>query len=88
MRFKINEYDTIETGRYNGKFQIKIGRVGKDDKFYQDFKIVKKKDGSEIKVPVTMTFDNDDDATHLFYLCECELKGLDHEKVETPDIPF
>ena len=88
MRFKINEYDTIETGRYNGKFQIKIGRVGKDDKFYQDFKIVKKKDGSEIKVPVTMTFDNDDDAYQCFDLCAIELKGVERTQIDISDCPF
>ena len=88
MRFQINAYDTIETGRYNGKFQIKIGRVGKDDKFYQDFKLAKKKDGTEIKVPVTMTFDRDSDVSKFFDVCEIELKGVDNPKVETPDIPF
>lgn len=30
MQIKINNYDTVETWRYNGKFQIKLGKAGKD----------------------------------------------------------
>ena len=68
MQIKINEYDTIETGRYNGKWQIKAGRV-KDGKFYPDFKQIKKKDGSMINVPVSLTFDKDEDAIEFLKAC-------------------
>jgi hypothetical protein len=85
MQTKINQYDSAETGRYNGKWQIKVGRVGKDEKFYQDFKSVKKKDGTEIKVPVAMTFDTDDDARAFLNMC---LTELNEDKPPIQDVPF
>lgn len=75
MRIKINDYDTIETDRYKGMYQIKLGRVGKDDKFYQDFKVIRKQDGSEIKVPVTLTFKTDADFLSFVCVCENEVTG-------------
>jgi hypothetical protein len=65
MQIKINNYDSVETGRYNGKFQIKLGKIGKEEKFYQAFMQVKKKDGSEINVPVCLTFESDEDAANF-----------------------
>lgn len=73
MQIKVNDYDSVETGRYNGKWQIKAGRV-KDGKFYPDFKQIKKKDGSMMNIPVTITFDRDEDAVEFFKLC---VKDLD-----------
>ena len=84
MKTKINQYDSVETSRYQGKWQIKIGRVGKEEKFFQDFKLAKKKDGTEIKIPVSLTFDTDADALAFLKSCLAELEN------EQPvgDIPF
>lgn len=89
MQIKINEYDTIETGRYNGKWQIKAGRV-KDGKFYPDFKQIKKKDGSMINVPVSLTFDSESDKMAFLRMCAdemgCEL--VEKQPQPTEDVPF
>lgn len=69
MQLKINQYDTVETGTYNGKWQIKVGRVDEHGKFWPHFQSIKKKDGSQINVPVTLTFDSDSD--RLDFLCMC-----------------
>lgn len=82
MQIKINNYDTVETGRYNGKFQIKLGKVGKDDKFYQAFMQVKKKDGSVLNVPVCLTFETDVDAVEFLKSCANELN------IPQADVPF
>jgi hypothetical protein len=65
MQIKINQYDSVETGRYNGKYQIKLGKIGKEDKFYQAYMQVKKKDGTEINVPVCLTFERDEDVVNF-----------------------
>jgi hypothetical protein len=82
MQIKINNYDSVELGRYNGKFQIKLGKVGKEEKFYQAFMQVKKKDGSEINVPVCLTFESDDDAKNFIKSVAQEI-GL-----SLNDVPF
>jgi len=84
MQVKINAYDSISTGRYQGKWQIKVGRIGKEDKFFQDFKIAKKKDGTEIKIPVSLTFDTDKEAMDFLKSCLAELEN----EQPVQDIPF
>lgn len=83
MQIKINKYDVVETGRYNCNFQLKLGKLGKKDgKFYQYFMSIKKQDGSQQTIPVTLTFDSDDDAKSFFKKC--------YEAIETKteDVPF
>jgi hypothetical protein len=58
MQLKINQYDTVETGEYNGKWQIKVGRVDQEGNFRPHFQSIKKKDGSQINVPVSLTFED------------------------------
>jgi hypothetical protein len=75
MQIKINEYDTIETGRYNGKWQIKPGRVDQNGIFRPDFKQIKKKDGTTQAIPVSITFDKDEDAIEFFKACVKDLEA-------------
>ena len=92
MQLKINTYDTIETGEYNGKWQIKVGRVDQEGKFWPHFQSIKKKDGSQINVPVSLTFDSD--AERLNFI-ETIANESGYELIEKPqqppqetDVPF
>jgi hypothetical protein len=69
MQLKINQYDTVETGHYQGKWQIKVGRVDEHGKFWPHFQSIKKKDGSQINVPVSLTFDDYKDRIEFLSLC-------------------
>ncbi|HHT9136525.1 MAG: hypothetical protein PHE15_03675 [Dehalococcoidales bacterium] len=82
MQIKINQYDSVETGRYNGKYQIKLGKIGKEDKFYQAYMQVRKKDGTEINVPVCLTFEQDEDVANFIRSVAQEV-GL-----PSSDVPF
>lgn len=82
MQIKINQYDSVETGRYNGKYQIKLGKIGKEDKFYQAYMQVRKKDGTEINVPVCLTFEQDEDVVNFIRSVAQEV-GL-----PSSDVPF
>lgn len=86
MEIKVNQYSTLITDRYNGKYQIKVGSLWNDGQFHQDFKQIKKKDGSMQNIPVTITFDDDDTAKKFLLDCLQELG----EKKEPPqsDVPF
>ena len=92
MQLKINQYDTIETGEYNGKWQIKVGRIDQEGKFWPHFQSIKKKDGSQINVPVSLTFDSDND--RLVFLEMCAGEAGYELVVKTPqppqeiDVPF
>jgi hypothetical protein len=92
MQLKINQYDTVETGIYNGKWQIKVGRVDQEGNFRPHFQSIKKKDGSQINVPVTLTFDSD--AERLNFI-ETIANESGYELIEKPqqppqeiDVPF
>jgi hypothetical protein len=90
MQLKINQYDTVETGTYNGKWQIKVGRVDQEGTFRPHFQSIKKKDGSQINVPVTLTFEHDDDILAFLTLCAEEM-GFDIVRKQQPptdDVPF
>jgi hypothetical protein len=82
MQIKINQYDSVETERYNGKYQIKLGKIGKEDKFYQAYMQVRKKDGTEINVPVCLTFEQDEDVVNFIRSVAQEV-GL-----PSSDVPF
>lgn len=73
MQLKINQYDTVETGRFNGKWQIKVGRLDQEGNFKPHFQSVRKKDGSTLKVPVSLTFDTDADAVNFLNACAKDL---------------
>jgi hypothetical protein len=92
MQLKINQYDTVETGTYNGKWQIKVGRVDQEGKFWPHFQSIKKKDGSQINVPVTLTFDSDTDKFAFVDMCANEMGYKLVEKTQQPpqeiDVPF
>jgi len=92
MQLKINQYDTVETGEYNGKWQIKVGRVDQEGNFRPHFQSIKKKDGSQINVPVTLTFDSDDDRKNFIDMCCNELgykcTDPDPQPPEQSDVPF
>jgi len=95
MEFKINQYDSIITDRYNGKYQIKVGSVWTDGKFHQDFKKFRTKDGTEKSIPVTLTFEDDKTAEDLMVLCLTEvtgkivvLKSREPEQAPLDDVPF
>lgn len=58
MQIKINSYDTVETGHYQGKWQIKVGYISKEGAFKPYYKSIRNKDGSTTAVPVSLTFDD------------------------------
>jgi hypothetical protein len=92
MQLKINQYDTVETGHYQGKWQIKVGRVDQEGKFWPHFQSIKKKDGSQINVPVTLTFDSDTDKFAFVDMCADAMGYKLTEKIQQPpqesDVPF
>lgn len=65
MQIKINKYDTAKVGRYNGKFQIMVGREKEGGEFMPHFYEIKNKNGNKVNVPVTLTFDDDVDAINF-----------------------
>jgi len=91
MQLKINQYDTIETGEYNGKWQIKVGYINKNGEFKPYFKSVTNKDGSTRSVPMSLTFDSD--AERLNFI-ETIANESGYELIEKPqqppqeDVPF
>jgi hypothetical protein len=93
MQLKINQYDTVETGIYNGKWQIKVGRVDQEGNFRPHFQSIKKKDGSQINVPVTLTFDSNEDRFSFLSMCAKEagyMLAENNAKPQPPteDVPF
>jgi hypothetical protein len=92
MQLKINQYDTVETGTYNGKWQIKVGRIDQEGNFRPHFQSIKKKDGSQINVPVSLTFDSDNDRLVFLEMCADEMGYKLVEKTPQPpqesDVPF
>lgn len=73
MQVKINQYDTVETGRYNGKWQMKPGKLDQEGGFRPDFKSIKRKDGSSQSIPVSITFDTDANAIAFLKACIAEI---------------
>jgi hypothetical protein len=69
MQLKINQYDTVETGTYNGKWQIKVGYISKEGAFKPYYKSIRNKDGSTTAVPVSLTFDDYKDRIEFLSLC-------------------
>jgi hypothetical protein len=91
MQLKINQYDTVETGTYNGKWQIKVGYIIKNGEFIPYFKSVTNKDGSTRSVPVSLTFDSDTDKFAFVDMCADEMGYKLVEKTQQPpqeDVPF
>jgi hypothetical protein len=91
MQLKINQYDTVETGTYNGKWQIKVGYINKNGEFKPYFKSVTNKDGSTRSVPVSLTFDSDTDKFAFVDMCADEMGYKLVEKTQQPpqeDVPF
>ena len=90
MQLKINQYDTVEIGEYNGKWQIRVGYINKNGEFKPHFQAIRKKDGSEIKVPVSLTFDSESDKMAFLRMCAdemgCEL--VEKQPQPTEDVPF
>ncbi len=74
MQIKINKYDMAKVGRYNGKFQIVIGKEKGDGEFMPHFYQVKNKGGSKVNVPVTLTFEDDATAVGFINAVAAELK--------------
>lgn len=74
MQIKINKYDTAKVGRYNGKFQIMVGREKEDGEFMPHFYEIKNKNGNKVNVPVTLTFDDDADAVEFVKAVAAEIK--------------
>lgn len=90
MQLKINQYDTIETGEYNGKWQIRVGYVSKTGEFKPYFKSVRNQYGSTRSVPVSLTFDSDADIWTFLNGCADEHGYEVIEKKQQPkdDVPF
>ena len=104
MQLKINAYDTVETGEYNGKWQIRVGYINKNGEFKPYFKSVTNKDGSTRSVPMSLTFDDyktrieflnvcaeniGEDNMYAFLAHQADLHG--YELVKKPkqsDVPF
>jgi hypothetical protein len=74
MQIRINKYDTAKIGRYNGKFQVMIGREKEDGEFMPHFYQVTNKGGSKVNVPVALTFEDDATAVGFINAVAAELK--------------
>lgn len=86
METKVSKYQVLQTGRYNGQFQIMQGWMGNNG-FKPDFISKKQKDGTTKSFPASITFSDDPAAKDFFLFCLKELTGKEYaEKVE--DAPF
>lgn len=90
MEYQINKYDVVQSSYYKGKYQLKVGAMWADGKFYVDFKQIKKKDGSMQSIPVTLTFEDDDVAKKFFLDCLADLGNKQDVPEQPPlqDVPF
>ena len=80
METKVSKYQTLQTGRYNGQFQIMLGWVNKSGEFKPNFFSKRQKDGTEKSYPASITFEDDKTAIAFFRACLAELN--------TEDAPF
>ena len=80
METKVSKYQMLQTGRYNGQFQIMLGWENKSGEFKPNFFSKRQKDGTEKSYPASITFEDDATAAAFFRACLVELN--------TEDVPF
>ena len=86
METTISKYQVVQTGRYNGQFQIMQGWMGNKG-FKPDFISKKQKDGTEKVSPASITFSDDPAAVEFFLFCLKELTGKEYIE-KTDEAPF
>ena len=77
METKISKYQMLQTGRYNGKFQIIQGWENNKGEFKPNFITKRQKDGTEKSYPASITFEDDATAVAFFRACLAELNAED-----------
>ena len=75
METKVSKYQTLQTGRYNGQFQIMLGWVNNKGEFKVSFINKRQKDGTEKSYPASITFEDDATAVAFFRACLGELNA-------------
>lgn len=92
METKVSKYQTLQTGRYNGQFQIMLGWENKSGEFKPNFFSKRQKDGTEKSYPASITFEDDKIAIEFHLSCLKELTGKDYieKPIDKPaeDVPF
>jgi hypothetical protein len=86
METKISKYQVLQTGRYNGNFQIMQGWVGNNG-FKPDFISKKQKDGTAKTFPASITFESDQAAVEFFLFCLKDITGKEYAE-KTEEAPF
>lgn len=86
METKISKYQVVQTGRYNGQFQIMQGWMGNNG-FKPDFISKKQKDGASKTFPASITFESDQAAVEFFLFCLKEITGKEYT-AKTEEAPF
>lgn len=86
METTISKYQVVQTGRYNGQFQIMQGWMGNKG-FNPDFISKNKKDGTPATFPASITFESDQVAIDFFLFCLKDITGKDYAE-KTEEAPF
>jgi hypothetical protein len=75
METKISKYQMVQTGRYNGQFQIIQGWENTKGDFRPNFISKRQKDGTDKAYPASITFESDEVAIAFLRSCLAELKA-------------
>ena len=75
METKVSKYQMLQTGRYNGQYQIMLGWENKSGEFKPNFFSKRQKDGTEKSYPASITFEDDATAVAFFRACLGELNA-------------
>lgn len=75
METKVSKYQMLQTGRYNGQFQIMLGWENNKGEFKPNFISKRQKDGSEKAYPASVIFEDDKTAAAFFRACLTELNA-------------
>ena len=86
METKVSKYQAVQTGRYNGQYQIMQGWMGNNG-FKLDFISKKQKDGTTKTFPASITFESDQAAIEFFLFCLKDITGKDYIE-KTDEAPF
>ena len=87
MEITISKYQMVQTGRYNGQFQIIQGWENNKGDFRPNFISKRQKDGTEKAYPASITFESDQAAVEFFLFCLKDITGKEYAE-KTEETPF
>ena len=88
METKVSKYQMVQTGRYNGQFQIMLGWENKAGEFKPNFINKRQKDGTEKSYPASITFEDNAIAAAFLLSCLKELTGKYYIEEPVEEAPF